>query len=83
LPLPAAQHHKGRTFLAHLERAFVHVGERLNGIDPPLDTMDRMIQSRLGRIEYRFVAAPQRSDWLTGVVTGTWITTISTILLHR
>lgn len=62
--------------LAHLEGAFVQVGERLNSIDRRLDSMDQ----RFGRLEQ---ALDARFSWLMGIVVGTWITTILTVLFHR
>ena len=94
--------------LAHLEGAFVQVGERLNSIDHRLDTIEQVMQSRFGQLEQvlvsrfalvdqrfgavdqrfatidqRFATIDQRFNWLIGIVVGTWITTILTILFHH
>jgi len=62
--------------LAHLEGAFTQVGERLNSIDHRLDTIEQVMQSRFGQLE-------QRLMWLMGILFGTWITTILTVLFHH
>lgn len=59
--------------LAHVEGAFVQVGERLNSIDRRLDTLEHTMESRFSQVDARF-------NWLTGMVLGTWITTILTIV---
>jgi len=108
--------------LAHLEGAFVQVGERLNSIGHRLDTIEQVMQSRFGQLEQvlvsrfalvdqrfgamdqrfatidqrfvridqrfvtidqRFATIDQRFNWLIGLVVGTWITTILTILFHH
>lgn len=56
---------------------------RLNGIDARLTGIEWTIDRRFGRLEPRFAQIDARSLWLTGIVIGTWITTILTILFHR
>jgi len=34
-------------------------------------------------MDQRFATIDQRFNWLIGIVVGTWITTILTILFHR
>ncbi|MBV8067901.1 MAG: hypothetical protein JO113_07980 [Candidatus Eremiobacteraeota bacterium] len=41
------------------------------------------VNERLGSIERRLDGIDVRFNWLTGIVVGTWITTILTILLHH
>lgn len=41
------------------------------------------VNQRLGGIERRLDAIDARFNWLTGIVVGTWATTIVTILFHR
>lgn len=55
--------------IAHLDGAFGQVGDRLNGIDRRLDSLEQ-------RMDARF-------NWLTGVVVGTWVTTILAVLFHH
>lgn len=38
---------------------------------------------RLGSIDRRLDGIGARFNWLTGIVLGTWATTILTILFHR
>jgi tetrahydromethanopterin S-methyltransferase subunit G len=58
--------------IAHVEGAFDQVNERLGSIERRLDTMD-----------IRFNHVDSRFNWLTGIVVGTWVTTILTILFHH
>jgi len=51
----------------------------LEQIDKRLDSIDR----RLDGFDGRFSQIDQRFNWVTGLVVGTWITTILTILFHR
>lgn len=62
--------------VAHIEGAFLQVSERLNSVDRRLDTMENILESRFGLIDQRF-------NWLTGIVVGTWMTTILTVLFHH
>jgi CII-binding regulator of phage lambda lysogenization HflD len=55
--------------IAHLEGIVEQVGERLNGIDRRLETMDSKFENRF--------------NWLIGIVVGTWATTILTVLFHH
>jgi tetrahydromethanopterin S-methyltransferase subunit G len=65
--------------MAHLEGVVQQVGERLNSIDRRLDSMD----GRFAQVDARFAQIDTRFNWLTGIVVGTWITTILTILFHH
>jgi tetrahydromethanopterin S-methyltransferase subunit G len=58
--------------MAHVEEAFEQVNERLGSIDRRLDAMG----ARFNHVDSRFT-------WLTGIIIGTWIATILTILFHR
>jgi tetrahydromethanopterin S-methyltransferase subunit G len=58
--------------IAHVEGAFDQVNERLGSIERRLDTID-----------FRFNHVDSRFNWLTGIVVGTWVTTILTILFHH
>jgi hypothetical protein len=58
--------------IAHVEGAFNQVNERLGSIERRLDSID----ARFNHVDARF-------NWLTGIVVGTWATTILTILFHH
>ena len=61
--------------MARLEGAFEQIGDRLNSVDRRLDSIDQ----RIGRLEQSFES---RFTWLVGIIVGTWITTILTMLFH-
>ena len=80
--------------LARLEGIVEQIGERLNGIERRLDSLEHTMNARFAQVEARFaqleqsIAArfavvDQRFMWLTGIMIGTWITTILTILFHH
>ena len=76
--------------IARLEGAYEQISDRLNGIDARLAAMEHTIdvrfgqmEGRFGQIDGRFAQIDARFMWLTGVVIGTWITTILTILFRR
>jgi tetrahydromethanopterin S-methyltransferase subunit G len=76
--------------IARMEGIYEQVRDRLNGIDVRLNGIDvRLtgIDARIAdlenRMETRFGQIDQRFMWLTGIVIGTWITTILTILFHH
>jgi hypothetical protein len=48
-----------------------------------IDARFGQIDARFGQIDARFGQIDARFMWLTGVVIGTWITTILTILFHH
>ncbi len=58
--------------IAHVEGAFDQVNERLGSIERRLDGID----VRFNHIDSRF-------NWLTGIVVGTWVTTIMAIIFHH
>jgi tetrahydromethanopterin S-methyltransferase subunit B len=58
--------------IAHLEGAFDQVNERLGSIERRLDGFDR-----------RFDGVDRRFNWLTGIVVGTWITTMLAVIFHH
>lgn len=41
------------------------------------------VSERLNSIDRRLDGFDQRFNWLIGIVVGTWITTILTIIFHR
>lgn len=69
--------------LAHLEGAFIQMNERLSGIDRRMDSIDRRLDSFEHQTALRFDQVDRRFNWLTGLVVGTWVTTMLTILLHH
>jgi tetrahydromethanopterin S-methyltransferase subunit G len=76
--------------IARMEGIYEQVRDRLNGIDARLSGIDvrltgleHTIQARFGQVDRRFEQVDQRFMWLTGIVIGTWITTILTILFHH
>lgn len=56
--------------------AFDQVSERLNSIDRRLEGVDRRFDLLGQRLDVRF-------NWLTGIVIGTWITTILAVLFYH
>ncbi|MBV8725548.1 MAG: hypothetical protein JO350_09470 [Candidatus Eremiobacteraeota bacterium] len=82
---------------ARLEGINEQIRDRLNSLDLRLDSLERTLEVRFDRIEGRFgqidgrfaqiegrfTQIDQRFMWLTGLVLGTWITTILTILFHH
>ena len=62
--------------IARREGAYEQIRDRLNGIDVRLGGIDHTIETFRTHVDQRFT-------WLTGVVIGTWITTILTILFHH
>lgn len=69
--------------IARVEGAFDQVNERLGGIERRLDGIDRRLDSTEHLTALRFDQIDRRFTWLTGIVIGTWITTVLTILFHR
>lgn len=76
--------------IARLEGINEQIRDRLNSIDAHLDGIRHTIdtrfaqtEGRFGQIEARFSQIDNRFMWLTGVVIGTWITTMLTILFHH
>jgi tetrahydromethanopterin S-methyltransferase subunit G len=69
--------------IAHLESSFEQVGNRLNSIDRRLDSLEHRIDAGFNTVDARFNALDARFNWLIGIVVGTWISTILTVLFHR
>lgn len=80
--------------IARLEGSYEQIRDRLNSIERTMDArfgelagqmISRFdqIDARFGQIDGRFGEIDKRFMWLTGVVIGTWVTTILTILFHR
>lgn len=65
--------------IAHVEGAFDQVNERLGSIERRLDTID----VRFNQVDARFNHVDSRFNWLTGIVVGTWVTTILAIVFHH
>ena len=62
--------------IARLEGAYEQISDRLNGIDGRLAGIEHTIETRFAQVDQRFM-------WQTGIIVGTWITTILTILFHH
>jgi hypothetical protein len=59
---------------------------RFAGNDARFTSFDQRfasIDQRFAMIDRRFAMIDQRFNWLIGIVIGTWITTILTILFHH
>ncbi|MBV8197855.1 MAG: hypothetical protein JO263_06955 [Candidatus Eremiobacteraeota bacterium] len=79
--------------VGRLEGINEQIRDRLNSIDGRFEQIDRRfeqidrrfesIDRRFDGMELRFDRIDQRFMWLTGVLIGTWITTILTILFHH
>ncbi|HLY00891.1 MAG TPA: hypothetical protein VKR56_00180 [Candidatus Cybelea sp.] len=65
--------------MARIEGAFEQINERLASIDHRFESIDRRFESMDGR----FNQIDHRFNWLTGIVVGTWMTTILTIIFHH
>ena len=55
-----------------LEARLAHVEEAFNQVNERLGNIER----RLGGFDHRF-------NWLTGIVVGTWITTMLAVIFHH
>ena len=69
--------------IAHVEGAFDQVNERLGSIDRRLDGINRRLDSSEHLTALRFDQVDRRFNWLTGIVVGTWATTMLAILFHH
>lgn len=76
--------------IARLEGAFEQTNERLGGIERRLDRIEdglglrfAHIDDRFAQMELRFGQIDQKFMWVIGIVVGTWITTILTVLFHH
>jgi tetrahydromethanopterin S-methyltransferase subunit G len=69
--------------MAHIEGGFGQLNERLGGIERRLDGIDRRLDSSEHLTALRFDQVDRRFTGLTGIVVGTWITTILTVLFHH
>jgi hypothetical protein len=59
------------------------VNERPGGIDRRLDGIDRRFDSWEHLMGLRFDQVDRRFKSLTGIVAGTWITTMLTVVFHH
>jgi len=48
-----------------------------------LGQLEQAMNSRFAQVDARFALIDQRLTWLIGIVVGTWITTILTVLFHH
>lgn len=66
-----------------LDAAEQRVAMRFDRLDRRLDSSDQLNESRFDRIDRRFDGVERRFNWLTGIMVGTWATTMLAILVHR
>lgn len=59
--------------IARVEGAFDQVNERLGGIERRIDSFENLTALRFDQIDRRF-------NWLTGIVVGSWLTMMATLL---
>lgn len=80
--------------IARLEGSFDQINERLavherstsarfEHVDRRFDQMDRRLDSLEQRTALRFDQIDRRFNWLIGLVVGTWLTTIATVIFHH
>jgi len=76
--------------IARLEGINEQICDRLNSIERAINSRFDQMEARFGQIEGRFAQIDgrfaqidNRFMWLTGIVIGTLITTILTILFHH
>jgi tetrahydromethanopterin S-methyltransferase subunit G len=73
--------------LSSLDRrldSFAHtVALRFDEIDRRFEGCFGQTDSRFAQLDGRFAQIDTRFNWLIGIVIGTWITTILTILFHH
>lgn len=80
--------------LARLEGAYEQIDRRLADLRQELAERFGALEQRVGSVEQRlagielrmddsFARVDQKFTWVVGIVVGTWITTILTILFHR
>ena len=76
--------------MGRLEGAYEQISKRLDSIDARLDNID----SRFDRVDAKFDGVNGKFDslrgevsmqfrWITGMIFGTWVTTILAIFFHR
>jgi hypothetical protein len=73
--------------LARLEGAYEQIDHRLADLRQEMVERFGTVEQRLSSLELRvdngFVRIDQKFMWVLGIIVGTWITTILTILFHR
>lgn len=69
--------------MARLEGAYEQIDHRLADLRHEMEQGFDAIDRRFAGVEQRFVQMDQKFMWLAGLVVGTWITTILTILFHH
>jgi hypothetical protein len=62
--------------LARLEGAYEQIDRRLADLRQDMGCVEQRISSLELRMDQKF-------NWVLGLIVGTWITTILTILFHR
>ncbi len=73
--------------MARLEGAYEQIDRRLADLRQDMDQrftdLRQELDRRFSTVDQRFAALDQRFTWLAGLVVGTWITTILTVLFHH
>lgn len=69
--------------MARLEGAYEQVDRRLDALHDDLRQLRETLERRFAQIDGRFSQVDQKFLWLAGLVVGTWMTTILTILFHH
>lgn len=79
--------------IAQVEGGFTQMNERLGSLERRLDSFEHLTISRFDQVDRRFESVEHRFDsrfdqvdrrfnWLTGMVLGTWVTTMLAIHFH-
>jgi hypothetical protein len=73
--------------LARLEGAYEQIDHRLADLRQEMVERFGTVEQRLSSLELRvdngFARIDQKFMWVLGIIVGTWITTILTVLFHR
>ncbi len=68
---------------ARIDESDHRTASRFDHADLALHAAEQRVAIRFDRIDRRFEGVERRSNWLTGIMVGTWATTLLTILFHR
>ena len=69
--------------MGRLEGAYEQISKRLDSIDARLDRFDAKLDGIDGRFDALRSEMITQFRWITGMIIGTWITTILAIFFHR
>lgn len=56
---------------------------RFDHADLALHAAEQRVAIRFDQLDRRFEGVERRFNWITGIMVGTWATTLLTILFHR